>query len=190
MRWAMFCGGAVVIGTCMTAAFGSAQGVARTAGTDGAGDVTATGCLTLRAASGVGNEQYVLARTLLPPDSTAAGSRDTGASGSPGHGSITPPTPPNPPSSSPGNATSSGVTGRGIDGGQYLVTGVGKETLRKHLNQQVELRGTLEIAPAVGMTGVGSSPASGGTSTSNLPKLNASSIRMVSASCKPSGSQQ
>lgn len=173
MKRAMLWGGAVVIGTCLTAAFGSAQGVTRTAGMDEAGNVTATGCLTRTANSGVGSEHYVLTGTLLPPDSTVTGNRDTGASGSPGYGSVTPPTPPNPPSSSPGNSTASGATGRNVGGGRYLVSGVSTEELRKHLNQQVEVRGALERRMSESAAGP------------NLPKLKASSIRTVSTSCKP-----
>jgi hypothetical protein len=127
-----------------------------------------------------------------------------------------------------------------MGGARYLVSGLDKDELRKHINHQVEIQGRLEGGHGTGMSttsgstgsGAGSTPASGGTSSSgatsgagstagssgstgstgrtgtavqgteghggmsasgamrDLPKLNGSSIRMISASCSASGSQQ
>jgi hypothetical protein len=129
---------------------------------------------------------------------------------------------------------------------RYLVTGLDKDELRKHLNHQVEIQGRLDAGSHSGTSGhgtsgsgtsgtestrpgggtsssgatsgagstagssgsTGTSPGSGtagqstgqgataqsGTSRSgamgDLPKLEASSIRMISSSCTPSGSPQ
>jgi hypothetical protein len=127
-----------------------------------------------------------------------------------------------------------------MGGARYLVSGLDKDELRKHLNHQVEIQGRLEGGRGAGTSGAsgstgsgaGSTPATGGTSSSgatsgagstagssgstgsagrtgtagqgtegqsgtsgsgemrDLPKLNASSIRMISSSCTGAGSPQ
>jgi hypothetical protein len=205
--------GTAAAGICLGAMFvvaqagASASATSQTGREDGGGPVTVTGCLiefsmgpsgalgeNSRSADG---EQFVLAN--VRPASASSSSADmpgsAGASGTAGSGATPQSTtggatdPASAVPTSPNPAASSAEK-------RYLVLGLQTDELRKHVMRQVEVSGTLEprrrSAPESASPSAGEGPSRGaparGRALSDLPRLDASSIRMVAGACTPQGS--
>jgi hypothetical protein len=209
--------GTAAAGICLGAMFvvaqagagASASAASQTGREDGGGPVTVTGCLiefsnptggsalageNSRSADG---EQFVLAN--VRPASASPSSADmpgsAGASGTAGSGAT--------PQSTTGGATDPGSAvptspnpAAGSAANRYLVLGLQTDELRKLVMRQVEVSGTLEprrrSAPesasrSADEVTIRPAPARG-RALSDLPRLDASSIRMIAGACTPQGS--
>ena len=65
----------------------------------------------------------------------------------------------------------------------YEIEGIADAELQKHLNHQVEITGTLSQGDAQGNRGASAAPGSAAAANADLPQLNGTSLKMVSATC-------
>jgi hypothetical protein len=209
--------GTVAAGICLGMLSGVAQSGATATGQgsreDAGGHVTVSGCLIefSKAPSSSGatreegrtadGEQFVLANVRSASSSSPAADMpgSAGVSGTAGSGGT--------PQSATGGATASASAAPTSPNAapasaarRYLLIGLQTDELRKHVMRQVEVSGTLEPRrPSVPESasssgGTRENPPSGAPdrsgALSDLPRLHASSMRMIAGACTPSGSSE
>ena len=79
-------------------------------------------------------------------------------------------------------AQTSATAGMGL-AAMYEIEGISEAELKKHLNHQVEITGTLSRGDAQGNRGASAAAGSAAAANADLPSLNGTSLKMVSASC-------
>ena len=79
-------------------------------------------------------------------------------------------------------AQSSATAGMGL-ATMYEIEGISEAELKKHLNHQVEITGTLSRSNAQGKSGAAATAGGAASTNADLPELNGTSLKMVSANC-------
>ena len=79
-------------------------------------------------------------------------------------------------------AQSSTTSGIGL-ASTYEIEGIAEVELKKHLNHQVEITGTLSRGDQMGNRGAAAAAGSAAADNADLPDIFATSIKMISAAC-------